>query len=81
MDARAHGPEVEVGVVTPEELDALAGSRSTRKAYIRSQPSHRAAKRVLEAETELAHQIAHDRGVESAEVQRARGAVAQARAA
>ena len=53
-------PEVDLGVVTPDELDALAGSRSTLKTYIRSQPSRRTAKRVLEAETDLAHQIARD---------------------
>lgn len=70
-----------LGVLTPGEIDALAGSRSTLKAYVRSQPSHRTAKRVLAAETDLAHQIARDGGAESAEVQRARRAVAQARAA
>ena len=74
-------PEVELGVLTPGELDALAGSRSTRKAYIRSRASRRTAKRVLAAETDLAHQIALDGGAESAAVQQARGAVATARAA
>jgi protease PrsW len=74
-------PEVELGVVTPHELDALAGSRSTLKSYVRSQPSRGNAERVLEAETDLAHQIARDGGAETAAVQRARVAVAQARAA
>jgi hypothetical protein len=74
-------PEVELGVVTPAELDALAGSRPTLKRYLRTQPSRRAAERVLEAERELAHQIARDGGAETAAVQRARTAVAQARAA
>jgi protease PrsW len=72
-------PEVDLGVVTPDELDALAGTRSTLKTYIRSQPSRRTAKRVLVAETDLAHQIARDDGAETAAVQRARVAVAQAR--
>jgi len=72
-------PEVDLGVVTADELDALAGTRSTLKTYIRSQPSRRTAKRVLEAETELAHQIARDDGAEAAAVQQARVAVAQAR--
>ena len=72
-------PEVDLGVVTADELDALAGSRSTLKTYIRSQPSRRTAKRVLEAETDLAHQIARDGGAETAAVQQARAAVAQAR--
>lgn len=74
-------PEVQLGVLTSDELDALAGSRSTLKAYIRSQPNRTTAKRVLEAEIDLAHQIALDGGAESAAVQRARGAVATARAA
>jgi protease PrsW len=72
-------PEVDLGVVTPDELDALAGTRSTLKTYVRSQPSRRTAKRVLEAETDLAHQIARDDGAETAAVQQARLAVAQAR--
>ena len=72
-------PEIDLGVVTPDELDALAGTRSTVKTYIRSQPSRHTAKRVLEAETDLAHQLARDDGAETAAVQRARAAVAQAR--
>ena len=74
-------PEVQLGVVTPTELDALAGSRSKLKRYLRTQPSRRRAKRVLEAERELAHQIARDDGAETAAVQHARAAVARARAA
>ena len=74
-------PEVQLGVVTPAELDALAGSRSTLKRYLRTQPSRRRAERALEAERELAHQIARDGGAETAAVQHARAAVAQARAA
>ncbi len=72
-------PEVDLGVVTADELDALAGPRSTLKTYIRSQPSRRTAKRVVAAETDLAHQIARDDGAETAAVKRARAAVAQAR--
>jgi protease PrsW len=74
-------PEVKRGVVTPAELDALAGPRSTLRRYIRQQPSRRTAERVLAAETDLAHQIARDGGAETADVQRARAAVAQARSA
>ena len=74
-------PEVQLGVITPAELDALAGSRSTLKRYLRAQPSRRRAEDVLEAERELAHQIARDGGAETAAVQHARAAVAQARAA
>jgi len=74
-------PEVQLGVVTPAELDALAGSRSTLKSYLRTQPSRRMAERVLEAERELAHQIARHGGAETAAVQHARASVARARAA
>jgi RsiW-degrading membrane proteinase PrsW (M82 family) len=73
-------PEVRLGVVTPAELDALAGSRSTLKRFLRTQPSRRRAEHVLEAERELAHQIARDGGAETAAVQQARATVAQARA-
>jgi RsiW-degrading membrane proteinase PrsW (M82 family) len=73
-------PEVELGVVTPAELDALAATRSTYRAWIRAQPNPPRAERVLEAETELAHQIARDGGAETGAVRQARAAVARARA-
>jgi protease PrsW len=72
-------PEVQLGVVTPAELDALAGSRSTLRSYLRTQPSRGRATHVLDAERELAHQIACDGGAATAAVQDARTAVAQAR--
>jgi hypothetical protein len=72
-------PEVELGVITPAELDALAGTRSTLRRYIRTQPNRGTAQNVLEAETDLAHQIARDSGAETAAVQQARAAVTQAR--
>jgi protease PrsW len=72
-------PEVKLGVVTPAELDALAGPRSTLRGYIRAQPSRRTAERVLAAETDLAEQIARDGGTETEAVQRARAAVERAR--
>jgi hypothetical protein len=72
-------PEVEAGVVTQAELDALAGTRSTLRSYTRAQPSPSTAKNVLDAENDLAHQIARDDGTETAAVQRARAAVARAR--
>jgi RsiW-degrading membrane proteinase PrsW (M82 family) len=71
--------EVEVGVVTPAELNVLAGTRSTLRGYVGSQPNPRTARNVLEAETDLAHQIARDGGAETAAVQQARAAVSQAR--
>jgi protease PrsW len=72
-------PEVVGGVVTPAELEALAGTRSTYRSYIRAHPHPRTAKRVLGAETDLAHQIARAGGAETVAVQAARAAVAQAR--
>jgi len=72
-------PEVAQGVVTPAELDALAGTRSTRRRYVRTQPSSRRTERVLDAETRLAQQIAHDGGAETAAVRQARAAVVRAR--
>jgi RsiW-degrading membrane proteinase PrsW (M82 family) len=72
-------PEVQSGVVTRAELDALAGSRSTRRGYIRAQPNRQTAERVLAAETDLARQIARDGGAETPGVERSRAAVAQAR--
>jgi protease PrsW len=72
-------PEVQLGVVTPAELDALAGTRSELKTYLHAQPSRRTAEHVLNAENDLAHQIARDGGKETEGVQQAREAVAQAR--
>jgi RsiW-degrading membrane proteinase PrsW (M82 family) len=72
-------PEVALGVVSPDELNALAGTRSTLKSYVASQADPRTAKRVLAAESELAHQIARDGGAETPTVQRAREAVLGAR--
>jgi protease PrsW len=74
-------PEVKLGVVTPGELDALAGSRSTLKRYLRTQPSRRTAAHVLGAERKLAHKIARDGGAETVGVQQARADVMHARAA
>lgn len=73
-------PEVRLGVVAPDELEALAGTRTRLKNYIRSQPSRHTAERVLKAENGLAHQIARDGGAETDAVQSARASVAKARA-
>ena len=74
-------PEVKRGVIPPDELDALAGTRTRLKNYIRSQPSRHRTELGLAADTDLAHQIARDGGAETDAVQRARAAVARARAA
>lgn len=72
-------PEVVAGVITPAELEALAGTRSAYRSYIRAHPRPRTAKRVLEAETDLAHEIAGAGGADTVGVQAARAAVARAR--
>jgi protease PrsW len=72
-------PEVANGVVTPAELEALAGPRTTLRAYIRLQRDPKRARNVLDAETELAHQLARDDGADTAAVQQARAEVARAR--
>lgn len=72
-------PEVELGVVTPAELNALAGTRSQLRGHVNSQPDPRTAKHLLEAEARLAHQIARDGGADTDAVQQAREAVARAR--
>jgi protease PrsW len=72
-------PEVARGVVTPAELEALAGTRAQLRSYVRSQPDPSATERVLAAERELGHQIARDAGAETAAVEHARAAVAEAR--
>ena len=79
MDARAVAPEVELGVVARAELDALAGTRSSLRSYVSAQRSPHTAQNVLEAETRLARQLARDGGNETAAVDQARAAVAQAR--
>ena len=72
-------PEVALGVVSSNELDALAGTRSTLKTYVRSQADPLTARRLLVAENELAHQIARDGGADTPAVQQARAAVLEAR--
>jgi RsiW-degrading membrane proteinase PrsW (M82 family) len=72
-------PEVTRGVVSPSELDALAGTRRELRAYLASQPDRRTAERVLDAERRLGHQIAHDDGAETAAVDEARAVVLRSR--
>jgi hypothetical protein len=58
-----------------------AGLMLTAMLMHAAQPSRRRTEHVLEAERDLAHQIARDGGVETPAVQRARAAVAHARSA
>jgi RsiW-degrading membrane proteinase PrsW (M82 family) len=75
-------PEVALGVLTQTDVDALAGSRKERKAYIKAHTGHTShvhAKHVLHAAADLAKQIARDGGAETDRVQFARSEVLRVR--
>jgi RsiW-degrading membrane proteinase PrsW (M82 family) len=72
-------PEVERGVITPEELDAAIGSRKERKHYVKSRPHHRRTKHVLEAVGDLADEIARGSATETPGVGHARAEIARLR--
>ncbi|MCU0268483.1 MAG: PrsW family intramembrane metalloprotease [Acidimicrobiales bacterium] len=68
-------PEVALGVLTQADVDALAGSRKQRKAYVKAHAGHKShvhAKHVLDAAGDLATQIARDGGADSDRVRFAR---------
>jgi hypothetical protein len=76
-------PEVERGVITKEELDALSGTLRDYRTYIEAGKGHRSrgtSVRVLKAIRDLAKQIGHARGDDTAEVRRARAEIACVRA-
>lgn len=77
-------PEVALGVLTQADVDALAGSRKQRKAYVKAHPGHRShvrAKQVLDAAGDLAAQIARDGGADTARVRFARDEVLRVKGA
>lgn len=68
-------PEVTAGVLTQADVDALAGSRKQRTAYVKAEAGHKShvhAKHVLHAAGDLATQIARDGGADSDRVRFAR---------
>ncbi len=76
-------PEVAAGHVTTEEIDAAAGRRKARRAFVRSTHGHRAhkhARHVLEAVIDLAHELAASGGGDTPSVQHARSEVVRLRA-
>jgi hypothetical protein len=76
-------PEVEAGVITNEELDALAGGWKQRRAYRKaahSRSDRRARDHRLEAAHDLADQLAASAGTDSAQVRHARSETARLRA-
>ncbi|EME19383.1 PrsW family intramembrane metalloprotease [Rhodococcus triatomae] len=75
-------PEVENGVITPAELDALSGDRKARKAYHKAaatRADRRRADHVLDAARDLADALAVARGRDTPEVEFARSEVTQIR--
>ena len=75
-------PEVAQGVLTQSDVDALAGSRKERKAYVKAHKGHKShvhAKHVLHAAGDLATQIARDGGADTERVQFARSEVLRVR--
>jgi RsiW-degrading membrane proteinase PrsW (M82 family) len=71
-------PEVELGVVTQDAVDALAGTRKQRKAYVKAGKGHKShvqAKHVLHAASDLAKSIAKDGAIDTERVQFARAEV------
>jgi protease PrsW len=75
-------PEVQLGVITEDELAALAGTRKQRKVYIKSAKGHRdhrTAKHVIEAGTDLGLQLARDAGQDTPAVNHLRDEVTRLR--
>jgi protease PrsW len=76
-------PEVELGIVRAEEVDALVAPRKERRAFVKAAHGHRdrvVAKHVLHAVLDLADQLAKDRGQDTPAVQHARSEVTRVRA-
>ncbi|WP_433385400.1 PrsW family intramembrane metalloprotease [Actinoplanes sp. CA-142083] len=77
-------PEVETGVLTPDELDALSGGWRARRAYRRKERGRKARRlrhHRLEAAHDLADQIAASGGLETERVRFARAELARLNAA
>jgi protease PrsW len=73
-------PEVVSGSVSQADVDALAGTRKERKAYLRSgkgHADHARAKHVLHAVDDLGRQLAVDGGADTERVQFARSEIAR----
>ena len=75
------GPEVAAGVLTAEEVDALAGHKQ-RRAYLKASSGRRERRRrkhVLAAALDLCTDLADGRGATTADVDAARAAVERVR--
>ena len=77
-------PEVSAGHVSEQEIEAAAGRRKTRRAFVKGTHGHRAhqhAKHVLQAVIDLAHELAASGGAETPAVEYARTEVVRLRGA
>lgn len=74
-------PEITAGTVTVEEVDALAGGRSQRRAYRRAPGARRTRRRILAAARDLANELARSGGVDDARVEFARSEILRLRSA
>jgi protease PrsW len=73
-------PEVELGVITADEMDAAVGRRKARKHFIKSSGSgRRATKHVLEGTMDLADALAEAGGDDSSDVVHARSEIERLR--
>jgi protease PrsW len=73
-------PEIALGVLTEPEVDAVAGTRKDRKAFLhQAADRRRTARHILTGATDLARQIARDRGADTPAVQHARAEIARLR--
>jgi hypothetical protein len=76
-------PEVVIGTITGDELDAIVATRRVRRRYLKSvggRHERRCASHVLEASRDLADKIARDRNDDSPTVEHARSEITRVRA-
>lgn len=75
-------PEVSAGNVTAEEIDAAAGRRKERRAFVKASKGHRGhqqGRHVLDAVIDLAHELAASGGKETDAVSHSRAEVVRLR--
>jgi len=74
-------PEVETGAIDPALLDAVSGLRRDRKRYRKQLHSRRRSRHLIEAASDLAHEIAVADGAETRRVAHARAELTRLREA
>jgi hypothetical protein len=72
-------PEVGLGVISTDELEAAVGGRKVRKSFVKSQPHHRRTKHVLEGVVDLVEGIVDADGIDTDEVVHARQEIGRLR--